>query len=75
MLLGGSWVVLNRVISPLIWVVSMVNLLITLLIATHEPPSRQLLCTHGKASLQTCTVGACISKPWYNNFSNHQPRP
>ena len=35
--LGGSWVVISRVISPLIWIVT---LLITPLIATHEPPSR-----------------------------------
>ena len=34
--LGGSWVVINGVISPLIWVISIVTLLIT----THEPPSR-----------------------------------
>ena len=27
------------VISPLIWVLSIVTLLITLLISTHEPPS------------------------------------
>ena len=39
-MLGGSWVVISRVISPLIWVVSTVNLLITPLITTHEPPSR-----------------------------------
>ena len=41
-LLGGSGVVISRVISPLIWVISIsiVTLLITLLIITHEPPSR-----------------------------------
>ena len=39
--LGGSWVVLSRVISPLIWVISIDTLLITaLIITTHEPPSR-----------------------------------
>ena len=38
--LGGSWVVIGGVISPLIWVISIVTLHITLLIATHEPPSR-----------------------------------
>ena len=36
--LGGSWVVVSRVISPLIWVTSIVILLITLLITAHEPP-------------------------------------
>ena len=29
------------VISPLIWVISVVTLLLTLLITTHEPPSRE----------------------------------
>ena len=38
--LGGSWAVINGVIGPLIWVISIVTLLITLLIATHEAPSR-----------------------------------
>ena len=38
--LGGSGVVISRVISPLIWVISIVTLLIILLITTHEPPSR-----------------------------------
>ena len=42
-LLGGSWVVISRVRSPLIWVISIVALLITLLITTHEPPSGWLL--------------------------------
>ena len=31
------------VISPLIWVISIVTLLITLCITTHEPPSRGLI--------------------------------
>ena len=39
-ILGGSWVVIGRVISPLIWVITIVALLITPLITTHEPPSR-----------------------------------
>ena len=38
-LLGGSWVVISRVISPLIGVIIIVTLLITPLITTHEPPS------------------------------------
>ena len=38
-LLGGSGVVISRVISPLIWVtISIVTLLTTLLITTHQPP-------------------------------------
>ena len=39
-LLGGSWVVISGVTSPLTWVISIVTLLITLLITSHEPPSR-----------------------------------
>ena len=39
-LLGGSWAVISWVISPLIWVMTLVILLITLLITTHEPPIR-----------------------------------
>ena len=39
-LLGGSWVVVSGVISPLIGVIIIATLLITLLITTHEPPSR-----------------------------------
>ena len=38
-MLGGSWVVTSRVISPLIWVIAIVTLLITPLRTTHEPPS------------------------------------
>ena len=38
-LLGGSWVVISGVTSPLTWVISIVTLLITLLITSHEPPS------------------------------------
>ena len=38
-LLGGSRVVISRVRSPLIWAITMVTLLITPLITTHEPPS------------------------------------
>ena len=39
-LLGGSWVVISGVISPLIWVRTIDIRLITLLITTHEPQSR-----------------------------------
>ena len=37
--LGGSWVVISIAISPLMWVITIVILLITPLITTHEPPS------------------------------------
>ena len=36
--LGASWVVISRVISPPIWVISMIILLISLLITIHETP-------------------------------------
>ena len=39
-LLGGPWVVITGVINPLIRVISIVTLLLTALITTHEPPSR-----------------------------------
>ena len=40
LVLGGSWVVISGVTSPLIWVITVVTLLISPLITTHEPPSR-----------------------------------
>ena len=39
LLLGGSWVVISGVLSPLIWVIIIATLLITPLITAHEPPS------------------------------------
>ena len=36
----SSWVVKRGVISPLIWVITIVTLRITPLITPHEPPSR-----------------------------------
>ena len=39
-ILGGSWVVINGTISPLIWVITTITLLITPLIAAHDPLSR-----------------------------------
>ena len=38
-LLGGSWVVISGVISPLTRAISIVTLLLAPLITTHEPPS------------------------------------
>ena len=35
---GGSWVVISGFISPLLWVIAVVIILITLLITNHEPP-------------------------------------
>ena len=39
-LLGGSGADTSRAKSSLIWVISIVLLLITLFLTTHEPPSR-----------------------------------
>ena len=39
-LLGGSWVVISRVISGVTILITHIRGLITLLITTHEPPSR-----------------------------------
>ena len=46
-LFGGSGVVISGVISLLIWVISIDTLLITLLITTHEPPSRSSIAQTG----------------------------
>ena len=40
-LLGGSWVVIGGVMRPLVWVITIVTLLITQLITTYEPASRE----------------------------------
>ena len=39
-LLGGSWVVISRVISRVTIIITHTRGLITPLITTHEPPSR-----------------------------------
>ena len=39
LILGGSWVVISRVISRIIILITQVGRLMTLLITTHEPPS------------------------------------
>ena len=40
--LGGSWVVISGVISRVTRLITHIRGLITLLITTHEPPSRGL---------------------------------
>ena len=40
MLLGGSWVVISRVISSITILITHIKGLITPRITTHEPPSR-----------------------------------
>ena len=49
--LEGSWVVVTGVTSPRMSVIHMVTLLITPLITTHEPPSRD--CHTGASELGT----------------------
>ena len=49
--LGGSWVAISGVISLLIWAISIVTLLVSLLITTHEPP------TGGEEVGQSSTFG------------------
>ena len=39
-LLGGSWVVISRVVSRITMVITYIRGLMTPLITTHEPPSR-----------------------------------
>ena len=39
-MLGGSWVVISRVISRVTMVATYIRGLITPLVTTHEPPSR-----------------------------------
>ena len=41
-ILGGSWVFISGVISPLMWAITIVTLLKTPLRTTHEPPSTGL---------------------------------
>ena len=53
--LGGSWVAISGVISPLIEVITIVILLTTLLRTTHEPPSR-VYAMRGKISRNQALV-------------------
>ena len=64
-LLGGSGVVTSGVVSPLIWVISIVTLLISLLIITHEPPSRGL----GLKAL------GCEAQAKHQALEQHDPNP
>ena len=62
-LLGGSWVVISGVIGPLIRIISINTLLITLLITTHEPPSKRGLVgplTGSQTKVLSRLLGGCI---------------
>ena len=58
-LLGGSWVDISEAILPLIWVISIVTLLITPLITSHEPASAY---TTPQLHLQQSTDCRCLLK-------------
>ena len=57
--LGGSWVVISGVISPLIWFSTIVTLLITPLITTHEPPRKK--CAEVYTPVRTFALIAMLS--------------
>ena len=57
-----SWVVINRVISPLIWLITIVTLLITPVITTHETPSR-VISTLAGVSLLLVLFVTCLRSP------------
>ena len=57
---GSSGVVISGGISPLIWVLSIVTLLITLLISTHDPPSRVLYTVLSVLCLGVLELGLCL---------------
>ena len=60
LVLGGSWVVISGAISPLIWVISIVTLLIT----THEPPS-------SNNPKIPCLSEPCEGRAWYRSLHNY----
>ena len=70
--LGGSWVVISGVISPVLRVINIVILLITLLITNHEPPSKtcvnrwkgKLLAMKHKSGSSSDALGiGCYNEP------------
>ena len=58
-ILGGSWVVINGVRSPLICVILTVTRLIAPLITTHEPPS----------TLKFCEAPCVFARSWPEGFA------
>ena len=53
LVLGGSWVVISRVISRVSILITHIRGLLTPLITTHEPPSRALNYTFEACSFQS----------------------
>ena len=71
-LLGGSWVVTSGVIRPLIWTITTVTRLITLLLTTHEPPSTEgdvPYCSPEPPQLSTQTLHG--KKRWGRGVNNY----
>ena len=64
-LLGGSWLVISRVISRITTVITHIKRLITPLITTHEPPSD---------GQHLCLSGSCGSGPKLKTlFASQRP--
>ena len=83
-LLGGSWVVLSRLISRITMVITYIRGLITPLITSHVPPSRALgsestpkaakppyLEVHGKWGYKSPNIGYNHSYHTYNPTYNY----
>ena len=53
---GGSWVLISREMSTLRRVIGIATILITLLITTHEPPSKQPQTSTLNPASSTCNM-------------------
>ena len=74
-LLGGSWVDISGVISPLSKVISIVTLFITLLITTHEPPSRGQGFRGGHNDNDECCYSSCRCYSCVSGYCSICPKP
>ena len=71
-ILGGSWVVISRVISMITRVITYIRGLITLLIFTHEPPSSAaVLCD---MPLLMLTAASKVAMFMLNQANSTEPR-
>ena len=71
-LLGGSWVVISRGMSRVTIVMTHIRGLITILITTHEPPSRRLWKRFGFRASGSQALGSLDSK--VPSSSNPSPK-
>ena len=60
--LGGSWVVISRVVSRVTIVISHISGLITPLITPHEPPSKSSTSLGFRVFSRVLALGAYVSK-------------